>query len=59
MFAQAGEEARVWLVVPGGVGQIPDSREVSRLLRLGGERRGEEGASQGAEERAAIRQWDH
>jgi hypothetical protein len=46
MFSQAGEEARVWLIVPGGVGQIPDSREVSGLLRLGGERRGEEAARQ-------------
>jgi len=34
--------------------QVAYSRDLGRLLRVGSERRGEEAASQGAEERASV-----
>ena len=39
--------------------QKADPVDVPRRLRLGGERRGEEAASDPGDERPSVHQWDH
>ena len=52
---QSLEEGLLQVGISGQVGrQVADSSDLGRLLRLGGERRGEEAASQSRQERAPV-----